>query len=174
MPVYTGNQKELENLAGQIIARDRPLLKMLKMQYIFRDVAPLSDEKIVAGMCYRCDDRNRAIHGQDFIIEIAKDVWDEASDDFKTALMDHELGHVGIRMDEDGQPGIDEKTGRIKTYIHKHDIEEFEDVLERHGAYHKNLRAFLDAFARNQMKKKKKPAPSEAGPIEDTNDDVDV
>lgn len=182
MPVYSGHQKDLAALADSIIVQHRPMLKILKIQYIFRDVAPITDEKVIAGMCYRCDDRNRAIHGQDFIIEISKDVWEEATDEFKLALMDHELGHVGIRLDEDGQPGIDEKSGRIKSYIHKHDIEEFEDVLERHGAYHKSLRQFLDAFARNQEdKKKKKPktnpkeeGPEEEDPTEGLNEDVDL
>lgn len=155
MPAYTMD-KGLESLANTIIDQHRPMLKMLKIGYMFRDQAPISDDKVVAGMCYRVDDRNRTVHGHDFLIEISKDVWDQASDEFKIALMDHELGHVGIRMDEDGQPAMDEKTLRLKTYVHRHDIEEFEVILERYGAYHKALRSFLDAFAKNSAAAKKK------------------
>lgn len=153
MPVYK-RDKELKNLGDKIIEDCRPNLKMLEIAYLFRAEAPISDNKVTAGMCVRVDDRNRTIHGVDFVIEISQDVWLEANDQFKLALMDHELGHVGIRMDADGQPEMDEKTMRIKTYIKKHDIEEFEDVLERHGDYHKELRSFLEAFARHKKKKK--------------------
>lgn len=155
MPSYK-TDKGLETLANQIIKDHRPNLGMLKIAYLFRDEAPVSDGKITCGMCYRADDRNRAVHGLDFIIEISKDIWDEATDQFKIALMDHELGHVGIRMQEDGTLEMDEKTLRIKTFVKKHDIEEFEEILERHGAYHKSLREFLAAFARHKTASKKK------------------
>lgn len=153
MPNYTLD-KGLEELGKAIIYKTRPILGHVKIAYMFRPEAAISDDKVIAGMCIRVDDRNRTVHDQDFIIEIAKDVWDEApSDEFRNALMDHELGHAGVRCDENGDVIYDEKTNRPKTYIKKHDIEEFEDVLERHGAYHKNLRSFLDAFARHKKKK---------------------
>jgi hypothetical protein len=109
-------------------------------------------------MAIRVDDRNRTVHGHDFIIEIGKDVWDEATAEFQRALMDHELGHCGVRTDDAGQPLIDEQTGRLKTFIKPHDIEEFEDVLEEHGPYHAALRQFLNAFAKNNARKIKQKA----------------
>lgn len=152
MPAYT-KAPEVESIAQSIIKNDRPNLVMLKISYLFRPEAPVSDGHVTAGMCRRVDDVNRTLHDQDVIIEIAKDIWDEATAEFKRALVDHELGHVGIRMDEDGQPMIDEKTERVKVFIRKHDIEEFEEVLERHGAYHKSLREFLAAFDKSKKKK---------------------
>lgn len=158
MPVYTA-APEVEKIAQRIINTTRPILGHVKISYMFRPEAPVSDGKVTGGMCIRVDDRNRTIHDHDFIIEISKDIWDEATDQFKEALVDHELGHVGIRMSkEDGaedDPIYDETTNRPKTFIRKHDIEEFEDVLERHGAFHKGLRDFLDAFARGRSKEKK-------------------
>lgn len=152
MPAYQLD-KDLEALGTEIIHSTRPYLGHVKIAYMFRPEAAVSDDKVIAGMCIRVDDRNRVIHDQDFIIEIAKDVWEDATQEFRRALMDHELGHAGIRMDENGDVIYDEKTNRPKTYIKKHDIEEFEDVLERHGAYHKALRQFLEAFARSKKKK---------------------
>lgn len=156
MPAYASDPS-LEPIGQKIIDEYRPDLKILKIKYLFRDKAPVSENHVTAGMCYRVDDRNRTLHGYDIIIELARDVWDEANDDFRRALVDHELGHIGIRIDDDsGSPAIDDATGRVKVYLRKHDIEEFEDVLERHGAYHKGLRSFLEAFAKGRDKKGKK------------------
>lgn len=158
MPAYTID-KTIETVANKIIAQHRKDLAMLKICYMFRETAAISDDKTIAGMCCKVDDRNKTVHAFDFLIEIAKDVWDEASDEFRLALIDHELGHVGIRYNAPNEPAMDEKTGRLKTYVRRHDVEEFEDVLERHGAYHKGLRDFLDAFAATAKAAKKKKSP---------------
>jgi len=164
MPAYKAD-KVLEQVAVDIINKVRQDLKHVQICYMFRDTAAITDDKVVAGMCIRVDDRNYTIHGFDFVIEIAKDVWDEADDTFRVALMDHELGHVGIRFDaDDDDPRRDDKTDRVKTFSKRHDVEEFEDVLERHGAYHKALREFLKKFAERKLKEKKKK----------TDEDLDV
>jgi len=155
MPVYK-QDKELAEIAALVIKEHRPGLEIAKICYMFREEAAISDDKVIAGMCVRVDDRNYTIHSFDMVIEIARDVWEEATGQFRVALMDHELGHVGIRYDEEGEPIRDAVTDRLKTYSKRHDIEEFEDVLERHGAYHKALRDFLEAFARNKVSVKKK------------------
>lgn len=154
MPAYTP-APDVEIIAKKIIQDTRPVLGHVQISYMFRPEAAVSDGKATSGMCIKVDDRNRMIHDHDFIIEIAKDIWDEATEEFKLALVDHELGHAGLRTDEDGDILYDEKTNRPRTFIKKHDIEEFEDVLERHGAFHKGLRDFLDAFARNKANKSK-------------------
>lgn len=154
MPQYVIDAS-LEKLANDIIDKHRPELKMLKISYMFRDKAPLSNGIVTAGMCYRQDDKQRTLHGYDFIIEIGRDLWDEATDDFKRALMDHELGHVGIRWQAPNDPEMTEDVPpRIKTYCKRHEIEEFSDVLKRHGTYHESLRNFLAAYAERNTKKK--------------------
>jgi len=158
MPVYK-TDKELDSLAKQIIDDHRQRLRAVKIAYMFREEAAISEGKLIVGMTIRVDDRNRIVHGYDFLVELAQDVWLQASNQFRVALMDHELGHVGIRLDADGEPEIDERMARVKTYVARHDIEEFEDVRERHGAYYKELRSFLEAFARH--KREKKPAPED-------------
>jgi hypothetical protein len=155
LPAYDRNTKEVEDLAKQIIAQNRSNLSILKFTYVFRPEAAVTDGHVIAGMCVKVDDRNWSIHKSDFIIEIAKDVWEEASDEFKLAIVDHELGHAGIHMDEEGQPKMDERSGRIRTFCRRHDIEEFEDVLERHGLYHKGLRDFMSAFAVRKEREKR-------------------
>ncbi len=154
--------KELENLGNEIIAKDRPELAVMKIQYMFRPTASVSNGRIVAGRCIKVDDRNWTIHGFDFLVEIAGDVWQEAAGEFRTAIMDHELGHIGIRKDENGDEVRDEETQRISAYIKLHDIEEFDEVLARHGAYHPALRQFLKKFQEHtEAAKKKKPQADE-------------
>lgn len=163
MPLYSVDN-ELEQLANGLIKAHHPSLEAVRIAYVFRDQAPVSNGKTVAGMTYRCDDRNFALHHFDFVIEIAKDVWQDATNDFRRALMDHELCHPRLVLDEDGRPIRDEKTGRLKVGINKHDVEEFDAILERHGAYHSDLRKFLSAWARR--KESKKSAESTSAPLD--------
>lgn len=172
MPAYIPNASEVKKIADEVIEKHLPHLKLLSIEYIFRPEASVSEDRVTCGMCCRVDDRNWTIHRNDFIIEIAKDVWDEATDEFKVALVHHELSHCGIRLEEDGiAPRMDEKSGRIRTYCKPHEIEEFEQVLEVHGAYHKKLRDFIDAFGRNKRDKKKKDDTITTG---DESEDVDL
>jgi len=164
MPRYNVDE-ELEKLAQPIIQAHHPDLKMLKIAYLFREEASISQDKVVAGMACKPSPRDYALHKVDAIVEIAKDVWEEASPQFRQALMDHELSHIRVVMDADtGTPKMDEATNKIMVRIAHHDIEEFEGVLQRHGDYHKNLRSFLEAWpARKEEQKAAKKAGMTAG-----------
>ena len=151
MPKYE-ESINLRNLAENLIKEHHENLKVLKIAYEFRDEAAISNGKVVAGKCIRVDDRNLTLHGYDVIIELAKDVWSEATNKYQTAIMDHELSHIGIRFEEDGEPSRDPSSNRIKVFLRHHDIEEFAAVLERYGDYHADLREFLKAFERSKNK----------------------
>lgn len=155
MPRYI-EDRELLDLGKSLIDKHYPNLKILNIAYVFREEASVSNGKVIAGQCTKVDPRNWTLHKKDVIIEIAKDVWAEALPTFQEALMDHELSHVGIDMNEDGTPKMDELTNRVMVRIKPHDIEEFDAVLERHGPYHKDLRQFLDAFVKHKEEQKKR------------------
>ncbi|WP_060470193.1 putative metallopeptidase [Acinetobacter baumannii] len=57
-----------------------------------------------------------------------------ASDVNFCALLEHELYHIGVERDEDGDPLISEMTGLPKHYLAGHDVEEFVGVVKRWGA----------------------------------------
>lgn len=143
----------LESLGRELIEKHHPNLKILKICYLFRPEAAMSGDHLIAGMAVRLDDRNWSVHHFDFAIEIAKDVWDDATTEFRTALLDHELCHVAIRFDEEDTPMSDEKTGRWKTYLRKHDVEEFDAILDRYGGYHAELRDFLKRQTEKRLTK---------------------
>lgn len=171
MPRYQSD-KQLSDVAREIIEQHHPGLKILKIAYLFREEASVSKGKVIAGMAIKTSDRDWALHKHDVIVEIGKDVWTEATPDFQKALMDHELSHVGIDMDENNTPKMDEMTNRIKVTIRYHDIEEFEGVLKRHGAYHKELRAFLEAWPERKKEQDKAKAAGMTGGMSNTSEEV--
>ena len=71
-----------------------------------------------------------------FVIEIARDVWDAIDQKARIALVDHELCHCDVAEDDDGNR-------RLVT--RPHDIEEFRDVVRRHGLWRPDVAAFAGA-----------------------------
>lgn len=149
------SDKELAGFAQPILDKFHPNLKLIKIAFLFREEASITGDRVIAGMAVKVDDRNWSLHKVDAIVEIARDVWEDANEQFRAALIDHELSHIGIRFDENATPVMDEATNRVKVFMRPHSIEEFDDVLARHGAYHKALRSFLDAFAKRKDEQKK-------------------
>lgn len=66
-------------------------------------------------------------------IAIAEDCWQELSESQRAALVDHELQH--ILLDHDDDEGWTLKT-------QGHEIEEFSDVIKRHGLWEPGLAWF--------------------------------
>jgi hypothetical protein len=149
---------EVETIAKQVIGEcmneiaELQSIGSLKIAYMFRPEAQGRGEgRVCAGQCVHVDDKNHALHGFDFMVVIAKDVWDSVPQkEWRTALVHHELLHIGIRYDDDGATKFDEDSGRLATYCRHHDIEEFEPVLATYGAWHGELRRFLDAYKKEE------------------------
>jgi len=157
MAAFTESQ-ELQDLAKHLIEQNFPTLGILKFAFLFRDKARTLQGKLVPGDTRKSSDRDWSLHQRDFVVEVAEDVWSEATNEFRLAIMDHLLARVGIDFNEDGTVRMDETTGRIKTYNRKPDITEFTEVIQRHGAYYPELREFLDTFqAREEGQEKKNP-----------------
>lgn len=55
------------------------------------------------------------------------------------ALIDHELSHFEPKLDKDGEPVVDEETGRMTYRMVGHDTEEFDAVIRRFGAWEQGL-----------------------------------
>jgi len=165
---YYKQSETLADMAAALIADHYPEIKKyeIKICYLFKKEIPHA-----AGVCRKVDDLNRALHGYDFVITIAEDLWNEAGkkgdDTFQKALMDHELAHVAIVYDEEsGEPKYDQDSGMIRTALNRHNVEEFESIIERYGTYAGDLRRFIAAFERNKARKVEETAPG--GPIGDT------
>lgn len=102
------------------------------------------------GRIHKASDLQRELVSVDFIILLNETVWTatEFTEKQKKALLDHELCHATISLDKDGGERKDSR-GRFIYRMRRHDIEEFRDVVKRHGCY----KADLEQFAKIIIKK---------------------
>jgi hypothetical protein len=112
------------------------------------DTKPDVDGHLILGRCVRASDLQRELVNWDFVILLNKEVWDdkEFTAEKKRALIDHELCHAEVACDEEtGSPKIDVR-GRKVWRIRKHDIEEFQAIVSRHGCYKRDLERFAEVL----------------------------
>lgn len=69
-----------------------------------------------------------------YLITIDATFCDKANDSEFCALFEHELYHIGVECDEDGEMIFSSSTGLPKHYLAGHDVEEFIGVTKRWGA----------------------------------------
>lgn len=67
-----------------------------------------------------------------YLITLDAEYFVKATDNERLALIEHELAHIGVKRDEDGNMLFSEMTGLPKHYLANHDIEEFYSVIERY------------------------------------------
>lgn len=108
---------------------------------------PDPDGRLTLGKCKRASDLDRELHDFDFVILLNEGFWNHeaVTEAMREALMDHELCHGAIAMDSDGEPKVDTR-GRVVYRTVKHDIEEFTQIVERHGVWKQDLHRFANAI----------------------------
>jgi len=101
------------------------------------------DGWVKLGQCKKGSDLDRALHKYDFVLLLNHEAWNAAGFgvDKMEAVIDHELCHAAVIIDSNGEPKTDED-GRTCYRTRKHDVEEFVDVVARHGCYKRQLEQF--------------------------------
>jgi hypothetical protein len=109
------------------------------------------DGHLVLGRCVKASDLNRECAPYDFVILLNREVWQDSEflPEKKRALVDHELCHAARAHGKDGEPKEDER-GRPIWRMRKHDIEEFREIVIRHGCYKRDLEEFGRALLAKQ------------------------
>lgn len=109
------------------------------------------DGHLMLGKCVKASDLQKEFSEYDFVILLNREVWlsDEFTLEKKQALVDHELCHATFAPDKDGFKKRDERD-RIVWRTRKHDIEEFFDIVRRHGCYKRDLQAFAEVLLRKK------------------------
>ncbi len=69
-----------------------------------------------------------------YLITVDATFCEKANDREFCALLEHELYHIGVERDEDGEMIFSSSTGLPKHYLAGHDVEEFVGVVKRWGA----------------------------------------
>lgn len=77
-----------------------------------------------------------------FLVSFWEQAWAALSPEQRVALVDHELCHAVLTEDDKGP----------QLTMVGHDIEEFNDVVKRHGAWMDDVSAFVDACTIGQLR----------------------
>ena len=116
------------------------------------------DGRIVLGRCHKISDLHKEFIPFDFVIVLNREYWEQFNDEQRIALMDHELCHAAASLDSDSAEQKYDEKGRPCWRVRKHDIEEFREVVQRHGCY----KADLEEFAKVLRSKSANPLFSQA------------
>lgn len=113
---------------------------------------PDVDGRVTLGECKKVTDLEREVFeldGYDFIILINQTFWLDAqtTDQMRRALLDHELCHAAVKVDDDGDPVLDE-CNRVQYRYRKHDLEEFAIIAERYGCWKGDVERFAASLSR--------------------------
>jgi len=131
----------VREIAERLIAKNYPHLQDSKdlINYYLRDAAPWY------GRCHRCTGFERHITGKMFLIFIQEEAFNTWPLDRLTALIDHELRHIGRKQLEEvlynaetgtvKPAGYKRRTEPESWFLIDHDMEEFADIIERHGLW---------------------------------------
>lgn len=119
------------------------------------------DGHLKLGKAKKATDLDRELQEYDFVILLNRDVWNRVDFSEKqiSALLDHQVCHCGRAFDSEGSPQEDDR-GRPVWRMVKHDLEEFQAVIERHGRWKRDI----DQFVKAALKHPSLFPDAEAGP----------
>jgi hypothetical protein len=114
---------------------------------------PDVDGRVTLGKCRKSSDLDREFSAFDFVILLNADFWQNAAvnDDQRRALLDHELCHAQPALDARTGDQIVDTRGRRVWRIRKHDVEEFSEIVHRHGTWKRDLEKFAQALQRGKQ-----------------------
>lgn len=150
MPTFERCDKSVEALAKELLKKfdsHKPLVALdVKIDFVFAyaDVDEkgrilndaLSKGGIKAlGITRKIPLKDRALGRGDAEISLDGDWWKTVGEEEQAALLDHELHHIAVKSDKNGNVQYDD-LGRPKLNLRKHDVEIgwFKCIAERHGA----------------------------------------
>ena len=112
---------------------------------------PDVDGHVTLGKCKLASDLDRELAAFDFVILLRKHWWTDptTTDLQRQALLDHELCHATVRVDAHTGEAVRDERGRKVYRMRKHDLEEFTDVIRRHGVWKADLETMAKALLRS-------------------------
>lgn len=133
-------QPAIETIANELIAKHHLHLARASVIVLGRPKAATKGGKLVLGTLKAASEKERALFeaatdGEvppDYVMVIGMNMWAVLRPSEQVALVDHELCHAAGQHDE---------TGKWMTV--GHDVEEFGEVLMRHGAWLPELERFV-------------------------------
>jgi hypothetical protein len=130
---YSEASTEMIHLAEDLISKYHPALEECRIAFVFQDNGTGKQGRVVLARTSKIPPKMQPLLEYDFLIVIAEDQWIKHTNNWYEALIDHELVHCG----GDALNGWK---------MRHHDIEEFGEVLERHGAWNIDLAKDLQSI----------------------------
>jgi len=134
---------EVAEIARELISQHHSHLVNTRIEYVFRSKAATNRGRIVLGKAKKVSGLSAFLTTRDpdafFVMEIAQDRWTELTSEQRVALVDHELTHMGVDPD----------TGKLQLY--PHDLEEFVDIVRRHGLWSAEVMRFARATSQLEL-----------------------
>jgi len=148
----------LQFVSDSFIGEDKPLYNEDHNHLIGADIAFLwapsgfeTKQRFVIGQCeevtFRCGPWQKARqeqqmiqwfgHVPEFLITVDAKYCEQASDADFCALLEHELYHIGQKLDGFAQPKFT-KSGHAALEMRGHDVEEFIGIVQRYGVGNPN------------------------------------
>lgn len=116
-----------------------------------------ADGRLWLGQAKKGSDLDRSLHGYDFVILLNYEAWQAVSvEQWRVALIDHELTHCTVSKDSNGEAKTDE-AGRIVYRTRKHDLEEFREIVARHGQWKQDIVDFVAAALKDKREAEDRP-----------------
>jgi hypothetical protein len=109
---------------------------------------PDVDGRHTLGKCKKASDLDRELargeNAWDFVIMLDSSWWNNTNvpQAHRRALLDHELCHAQQKLNPRTAEQEEDERGRKIWRTRKHDIEEFSEVVRRHGCYKSELEQF--------------------------------
>jgi Putative phage metallopeptidase len=140
---------EVRQVAEKIIDEHHPHLKDAKHVIGFYERDGKSDW---AGKAKKCTAFERHVTDYMLFVFINKDAWSYLLPEQKEALVDHELCHFSRSYYKEHDKEKDEwitkyedATDPDSWSIREHDVEEFSDIIKRHGLWETGIENFAEA-----------------------------
>lgn len=135
---------EAEEIGADLIQQYHPHLMDARILYLMTTQKRASKGKVVYGSAHKLNPMQRFLAsglesveaGADFLLLFGGNEWEELTAAGRKALVDHELMHCWC----------DEESGAWT--IRGHDVEEFGEILKRHGLWRDSLHAFAAEASR--------------------------
>ncbi len=144
-PEWT-RQPLIEKIVDDLVAKHHPHLQRAHILVLGKPKAGKRHAAIARKASRAVQALYKDAAGTDvhYLIEVGLDVWEKYTPDARKILIDHELCHF-LGLDEKGKWAFEPD----------HDIEEFEAIVQRHGAYHAKLVSFAKAAKQLSLVEKK-------------------
>lgn len=142
---------EAADVARQLMQYHADLLKV-RVEFVFRNEAIRKDGQVTWGRAHKVTgfkamlataDADRSDGCDFYVIELAHDVWKLLTPQQRLALVDHELCHLELSVTE---------SGRRKLGMRPHDVEEFIEIIQRHGAWRPDITQLIAAAGPQQLR----------------------